>query len=112
MLKEDILKYDGFIDNDYLIKYVDLINNNSDTVKVKGETHKHHIIPRCWYRLNNVEIDNTDNNLVNLPIKYHILAHYYLQLAAKGDLRIHLYHAYNMLLTVNNTDMIDAFGEE
>lgn len=37
--------------------------------------HKHHIIPRCWFKMNNLEIDNSKDNLVLLSIEDHIKVH-------------------------------------
>ena len=35
-------------------------------------TEKHHIIPRFIYRDKNIDIDNSDDNIINLSIKNHI----------------------------------------
>lgn len=77
-LKENLLKYDIFINNEYLDKYCNLININKETKKEKFKTQKHHIIPKCYYRYKKLEIDNSVQNLVNLQHKDHALAHYYL----------------------------------
>lgn len=43
------------------------------------EVQKHHIIPKAWYKHNNYEIDNTDDNIVLLTIAEHVKVHYYLK---------------------------------
>lgn len=37
--------------------------------------HKHHIIPRCWYKMNNLPIDNSKDNLVLLTPEDHKKVH-------------------------------------
>lgn len=37
--------------------------------------HKHHIVPRCWFKLHNLPIDNSKNNLVLLTYEDHIKVH-------------------------------------
>jgi hypothetical protein len=51
---------------------------------IGGLTQKHHKIPKCYYRKNKLNVDNSEENIVNLSYKDHILAHYYLALCAKG----------------------------
>ena len=76
--KQKFLKLDYFIDNEYLDKYIDLINKNLKTKKVKFETNVHHIIPRHYFTHRNLDIDNSKNNKVNLYFGDHLLAHFYL----------------------------------
>ena len=74
-LKEKLLQLNVFEDNEYLDLYVSLIQSNIYTEKQKFKTQRHHIIPRCFYRLHNMDIDNSTKNIVNLLFKDHILAH-------------------------------------
>lgn len=85
MLKEKLLNTELFIDNEYLDKYVELIENNKETEKQKCKTQRHHIIPRVMCKINNYEFVDDDSNLVNLLYKDHILAHYYLCLCVKDE---------------------------
>ena len=68
-----------FIDNEYLEKYCQLIERNRRTPIRAKVTHKHHIVPKSWFKLTNTSINNDLNNLVNLTYRDHFLAHYYLQ---------------------------------
>ena len=34
--------------------------------------HKHHIVPRAWFKVNKLPVDNSKENLVNLTILEHI----------------------------------------
>lgn len=75
----DTLKQlDYFIDNDYLKSYSTLVERHTRTKVIPRLTNKHHIIPRCWFKLKHIPINNELSNLVNLPYREHILAHYYL----------------------------------
>lgn len=61
--------------NIYYQKMIDIINNPNPLNE--KYTEKHHIIPRFVYKDLNSEIDNSENNIVILSIKNHILIHYY-----------------------------------
>ena len=43
-LKEKLLVLDLVVDNEYLDKYVELIESNRETKREKFKTQKHHII--------------------------------------------------------------------
>lgn len=79
-LKTTLLNTDLVVDNSYLDKYVEIVENNRQQSKVKFETDAHHIIPAFYYRSYNQPVDNSDTNLVILYNKDHILAHMYLAL--------------------------------
>lgn len=81
-LKIKLLQLNIVEDNQYLDKYCQLVANNRKTNYEKGKTHKHHIIPKSYYKINNIPVDNSNSNLVNLLFKDHILAHYYLALCS------------------------------
>ena len=76
-----------FIDNEYLLLYCRLIERHTVTRSVPRKTHKHHIIPKSWFKLMNKEVDNSLRNLVNLPCREHMLAHYYLCLCTEDPFR-------------------------
>lgn len=82
--KETFVSFGVFLDNEYLKLYLDLINKNLNTEIIKGKTQSHHIIPRKFYYLKKIPVNNNQSNLVNLLYKDHILAHYYLVLCTEG----------------------------
>lgn len=86
-LKQRLLQLNIFEDNAYLDLYCNLIENNINTQNIKFKTNKHHIIPVYYFEYNNLNVDNSTENLVNLLYKDHILAHYYLAMCSKlaGD---------------------------
>lgn len=85
-LKEKLLNINLCEDNEYLDKYVNLICNNSLEKSEKFKTDVHHIIPRFYFKYNNLDCDNTYNNICILTIGNHILAHYYLSLCSYNKL--------------------------
>ena len=74
--------------NEYIQKYLYLIAANAKTAKEKYKTNCHHILPRCYFKLLNLPVDNSKTNLVNLSHKDHLLAHYYLYLCATGKFKL------------------------
>lgn len=84
-LKNTLLNLNIVEDNEFLDKYVQLIESNFTTTRITRATQKHHIIPQCYYVNNNLPINDTNDNKVNLFYRDHILAHYYLTLCGKGD---------------------------
>lgn len=84
-LKEKLLALGIFEDNEYLDKYVELIESNRDTKKEKFKTDRHHIIPKAYFKYKNIELDNSKDNFVYLLYKNHVLAHYYLAKCSKND---------------------------
>jgi hypothetical protein len=81
-LKERLLSCGLVHDNEYLDKYVEIIETKSVPVKQIGIHNKHHIIPRFYFRTNRIPIDNSTENIANLLFRDHILAHYYLALCS------------------------------
>lgn len=84
-IKEKLLATKIVIDNEYLDKYVSLIESNLETKRTKFVTQRHHIIPRYYYNVNNLEVDNSKDNLVNLSYKCHFLAHLYLSKCSSSE---------------------------
>ena len=82
--KEKLLETGYFIDNEYLEKYCSLLELNRDRRKEKSKTHQHHIIPRHYYTLHMLNVDNSVDNLVNLLYKDHMLAHMYMSGCTSG----------------------------
>lgn len=78
--------YSYFIDNEFLLKYCQLIERNRRT-PIRHNTNKHHIVPKSWYKLNSCKVNNESSNLVNLVYRDHVLAHYYLCLCTEDPLK-------------------------
>ena len=93
-LKQKLLNTNCFICNEHLNAYCELIVNNLTTKKEKYKTQIHHIIPKCYYNANSLDIDNSKTNLVNLFYKDHILTHYYLCMCAEGEIKYKLVNAF------------------
>lgn len=82
-LKEKLLKLNILNNNEFLNKYVKLICHPNNDLSLIMESH--HIIPVCYFRHLNLDIDNSIDNLISLDIKNHILAHYYLSMCSNED---------------------------
>ena len=83
-LKIKLLATEVFEDNEYLDQYCGLIIQNELTEKERPKTQSHHILPKSYFNLKGLRVDNSKSNLVNLLYIDHILAHYYLCLCSKG----------------------------
>ena len=92
----DLKNHEGFIPNEYLNEYLNLLESNK-TVHEPFHTEKHHIIPRSYFKLHNLEIDNSSDNLIDLTYGDHILAHYYLSKCTEGELQYKMLSALEML---------------
>lgn len=86
-IKNKLISTNYFEDNIYLNKYIELINNNIDTEKQPFKTQVHHIFPKSYFKLINEKTDESKDNKINLLYKDHILAHYYLALCTKDELK-------------------------
>lgn len=48
---------------------------NAARLNPTKEGHKHHIVPKCWFKMNNLPIDNSKENIVLLSYEDHIKVH-------------------------------------
>ena len=78
---EELINKNLILKNNYFYKYLDLITNYKCDLNSKIK-QKHHIIPRSYYRHENLKCDDSKNNLIYLSYADHILAHYYLALCS------------------------------
>lgn len=74
----EVFKY-----NQHFVAMMNIINNARLNLPDKG--HKHHIIPRFWYKLNNIEVNNSESNLVLLTYEEHCKVHKLACLCAKDE---------------------------
>ena len=59
--------------NQHFIAMMNIINKAKLNPPIKG--HKHHIIPKCWFKMNNLPVDNSKDNLVLLSYEDHVKVH-------------------------------------
>ena len=84
-----------FEENEFMHKYLNLLNSALTCTYIHSEfSEKHHVLPRALFKLYGKEYKSTrqnaevnKNNLVQLSIKDHILAHYYLALFSINELK-------------------------
>ena len=82
--KEYLLSTGYFIDNNYFNLYYNLICN-SGVQKEKFKTNMHHILPRHYFKKRNLKLDNSQDNIVTLLFKDHMLAHLYMSGCTTGQ---------------------------
>lgn len=75
----DILEV--FTYNQHFVAMMNIINNARLRNINKG--HKHHIIPRCWFKYKKLPIDNSKSNLIILSAEDHLKVHQLAALCAK-----------------------------
>lgn len=82
-IKEKLLETGLVEDNEYLLQYCQLINDNLFTSREKGRTQIHHVFPRCLSKILNLKVDPF---VVNLLYKDHLIAHCLLALLSKENI--------------------------
>ena len=74
---------EAFEYNQHFVAMMNIINKAKLFPPITGQIH--HIIPRCWFKHNNLKVDNTSNNTVKLTFDDHKKVH---QLAALCGLEL------------------------
>ena len=64
---------DVFEYNQHFVAMMNIINMARLNPPESGD--KHHIIPNCWFKINNLPIDNSKDNLVLLSYEDHVKVH-------------------------------------
>ena len=96
-LKNRLVELDCFVDNKYLDLYVSLVIENQNTIKIAHKTNAHHIIPRAYFKLKNLPVDDSENNMCELLYIDHIRAHYYLLKCACREFKSRCYLAFQFI---------------
>ena len=95
---------DVFEYNQHFVAMMNIIN--SSRLNPPEEGHKHHIIPKCWFKMNNLPIDNSDDNLVLLSVEDHCKVHKLMYLcAATPEMKSKMGFAVKRLLNGNFSGM-------
>lgn len=77
--------YDWILDNRYKREYISFINDKKERpIKKKSGYHLHHIKPKHYFIDKNLEVDNSEDNLVSLTPNEHAYAHYLLCMATNN----------------------------
>ena len=83
-LRAKLLATELFINNTFFDQYLDLVCNYMTT---NNYTEGHHILPRVYFKHNDIAIDNSPENLVSLAYADHCKAHWLLYWCTKSFLR-------------------------
>ena len=62
-----------FTYNQHFVAMMNIINAAKLNPPDKGQ--KHHIIPKCWFKMNNLPVDNSKDNLILLSYEDHVKVH-------------------------------------
>lgn len=92
--------------NQHFVAMMNIINSAKLNPPSKG--HNHHIIPRCWFKKNNLQVDNSKDNLVLLTPEDHAKVHKLAYLCSKNEIKASLRFAYYM--TNNIYKEMDLLG--
>lgn len=69
--------------NQHFVAMLNIIN--AARLKQPESGHKHHIVPRCWFTMNNLSVDNSKDNVVLLTYADHVKVHKLAYLCAKDS---------------------------
>jgi len=67
--------------NQHFVAMMNIINL-ARIRNVDGNFERHHVIPRCFFNVNNLPVDNSEANLVNLTLDEHRKVHQLIPLCA------------------------------
>lgn len=70
--------------NQHFVAMMNIINKARLFPPKSG--HKHHIIPKSWFKMNNLPVDNSEENLVLLSLEDHQKVHKLLILCVKDPI--------------------------
>ena len=116
-VKSKLLELD-YLDNEYLEKYLEILDVNLEIKKSRKSTQAHHAIPVSEYWMSNEPYNRNEalkraradktNFEVNLNYKDHLLAHAYLTLCTNLDKAQQKYEAQEDLRKQNSKIGTDA----
>lgn len=84
-LKQFLVSSGVAVENEFLTRYINLLENRRYQEHEIFKTQCHHIIPKFVYKLRNEDVDDSLDNKVWLYYSEHVLAHYYLAMCASSQ---------------------------
>lgn len=100
-----------YTDSPEFEKMMKIIINFQNNPIMDFSAEKHHIVPRCYFKRNNLKIDNTKENLVTLPYWEHILVHYYSIECIKDEFKTAMIMATSRLINIKGKLSIQMLEE-
>ena len=87
------------IDFDNMMKIINYAKSCNRGLKANSPNYNiHHIIPRSYYRKNNLVIDNSETNLVKLTLQEHFMVHYYAWKCSTKEIRRPMATAFHLMV--------------
>ena len=112
-LESRLLETGDFEAGEALTKYCKLIKANQHKKEFSGQTQKHHILPRAWYKLHNKKLDNSVSNTVLLTVADHAKAHLFLfQAATNPEVRSQNAAAVRYMCDLFSEELIEEHADE
>lgn len=87
--------------NQHFVAMMNIIN--SARLRNSKVGHKHHIIPRCWFKMMKLPVDNSKSNLVMLTPEEHAKVHVLAYLCSNGQIKRSLACAATLMNKSNNS---------
>lgn len=99
------VKFENFLDtsNEYFPKILEILNKDEPNECFE----KHHIIPKIYFKKNNLKVDNSKNNIKKLTPVDHFLIHYYYSKAALPEYLLNLCFSVNRMKKQSEKDYIE-----
>lgn len=72
---------------------------------VSGYFEIHHIIPRSYYKLHHLPVNNFPENLVRLPVREHLFAHLLLEHIYTGKMKILMHSAVTAIFRMHGQSL-------
>lgn len=72
-----------------------------------GDLYIHHIVPRCFFKRKKIECDNSEDNLIPLTYKQHILVHFYAYKCSREIIKEDMLNAIQLLLNSRDIEIAE-----
>lgn len=92
---------EAFEYNQHFVSMMNIINTARLNPPNKG--HRHHIIPRCWFKKNNLTVDGSKNNVILLTVEDHAKVHKLAYLCSNEQIKSALAYAALLMNKTNHS---------
>ena len=99
-------------DSPYYYKLVDLILSVDRDCKPESGYEIHHIIPRSYFKIYGLKVDNSDDNLIKFRPSEHYMAHFYMSKCANKIIKRSMVYAIHLMTQTATLRNCDFSAEE